>query len=307
MIYGFSSVAPLGPMAAATLSRYFRAAGDARDRPGPRRAAACSATSRRIAMAVTQGMTDTDPQADVRARRVPVRRRPPVRRDEARLRPRAAAAARSAKPGCYLDRIQRLTTALDEPARRTPAVAAGARGHRARRRRARSAFSTSRATPTSPRCARACSSWRTTWAGCRPTNAGTSSRGCSASCWRAARVGVAEVDLACTLNQEHDLDGAFNRRVRARQPGRRRAARRGSRLPGQRRGARAHAARRWSARTRPTCGSRRPTCGTGRSPTTPSCAASPQTSPAWTPSDAQVRALEALARHYVSDRECSTC
>ena len=26
-------------------------------------------------------------------------------------------------------------------------------------------------------------------------------------------VGVTEVDLACTLNQEHDLDGAFNRRV----------------------------------------------------------------------------------------------
>ena len=49
-------------------------------------------------------------------------------------------------------------------------------------------------------------------------------------------VGVAEVDLACTLNQEHDLDGAFNRRVRAGQPGRRRAARRRSRLPGQRRG-----------------------------------------------------------------------
>ena len=28
VIYGFSSAAPLGPIAAATLSRYFRAAGD---------------------------------------------------------------------------------------------------------------------------------------------------------------------------------------------------------------------------------------------------------------------------------------
>ncbi len=56
-------------------------------------------------------------------------------------------------------------------------------------------------------------------------------------------VGVGEVGLACTLNEEQRARRCVQSARAARQPGRRRAARRGSRLPGQCRGTRAHADR----------------------------------------------------------------
>lgn len=65
MIYGFSSSAPLGPAAASTLSRYFQAAGPGEIGNG-------HANSRLLAhfsplgMVVARGMTDADPHADMR-------------------------------------------------------------------------------------------------------------------------------------------------------------------------------------------------------------------------------------------------
>ena len=122
VIYGFSSVAPLGPIAAATLGGYFRS-------NGTREIGQGRASGRLLGhfaphgMTVAQGMTDRDPQAAVRADicrfaddRVP---------DAGKLdfvhqvlqRPMAQARV-------HLDRIQRQAEWFDDPARRTPAVAA---------------------------------------------------------------------------------------------------------------------------------------------------------------------------------------
>jgi hypothetical protein len=65
VIYGFSSAAPLGPTAASTLSRHFQATGTGEIGRG-------HASSRLLAqfapqgMVVTRGMTDADPHADMR-------------------------------------------------------------------------------------------------------------------------------------------------------------------------------------------------------------------------------------------------
>jgi hypothetical protein len=115
-------------------------------------------------------------------------------------------------------------------------------------------------------------------------------------------VGIAEVDLACTLNEEHDLDGAFNRRV----------------APGSLADDVPHAA------VRACLGSAEARARTLEGLLSPKEADvviaqtylrhQPLTDPdelrriadgiaRMAPSDAQVRALEALGRHYVSDRE----
>jgi hypothetical protein len=120
VIYGFSSVAPLGPIAAATLGDYFRAGG-ARD------VGQGTASSRLIShfapfgMTVTQGMTERDPQF---AARQDMCRFVDDRSSDAsklafvhQLLQRETSQAR-----VHLDRIQRHTSALEEPSRRTPDV-----------------------------------------------------------------------------------------------------------------------------------------------------------------------------------------
>jgi len=117
-----------------------------------------------------------------------------------------------------------------------------------------------------------------------------------------ATVGITEVDLACTLNQEHELDGAFNRRV----------------APGSRADDLAHAAVRAclgsaEAHERTLQGLASPAEDDVRiaqaylrhRPLTDATELHQITDrivrmPA---SDAQVRALATLGRHYVSDRE----
>jgi hypothetical protein len=115
-------------------------------------------------------------------------------------------------------------------------------------------------------------------------------------------VGLTEVDLACTLNQEHDLDGAFNRRV----------------VPGGPADDVPHAA------VRACLGSAEAHARTLEGLVSP-IEADVKIAQAYLrhrplddaaelrrvadsiarmpPSDAQVRALEALGRHYVSDRD----
>jgi hypothetical protein len=65
VIYGFSSVAPLGPVAASTLDGYFRAAG-AREIGQRRPSSRLLGQFSPFAMSVTRGITDKDPQANVR-------------------------------------------------------------------------------------------------------------------------------------------------------------------------------------------------------------------------------------------------
>ena len=66
VIYGFSSVAPLGPVAASTLSSYFRSNG-AREIGTGRASKSLLGHFAPFAMTVTQGMTERDPHAAVRA------------------------------------------------------------------------------------------------------------------------------------------------------------------------------------------------------------------------------------------------
>jgi hypothetical protein len=176
VIYGFSSVAPLGPLAAATLSSYFRTNGTreiGQGRPGGRLLGQFAP----YGMTVTQGMTDQDPHADVRH---DVCQFADDRLSDAKKLDfvHQLLQGRMAEARVHLDRIQRYATALDDPARRTPEVAQALAGI----------------------AGEADEQWNELALMLGELQA------------RSA-VGVDEVDLACTLNQEHDLDGAFNRRV----------------------------------------------------------------------------------------------
>ena len=121
-IYGFSSVAPLGPVAAAYLDRYLRAGG-ARDvasgRPDPRITGYFPGHS----LTVTRGLRDGDADADFRADvcRFVDDRLSPARKVEAihRLLERDMAEVRM-----FVDRLERFTASLDERTRQQPDVTA---------------------------------------------------------------------------------------------------------------------------------------------------------------------------------------
>ena len=121
-IYGFSSVAPLGPVAATYLDRYLRAGG-ARDvasgRPDPRITGYFPGHS----LTVTRGLRNGDADADFRADvcRFVDDRLSPARKVEAihRLLGRDMAEVRM-----FVDRLERFTASLNERARQQPDVTA---------------------------------------------------------------------------------------------------------------------------------------------------------------------------------------
>jgi hypothetical protein len=121
-IYGFSSVAPLGPVAATYLDRYLRAGG-ARDvasgRPDPRITGYFPGHS----LTVTRGLRDGDADADFRSDvcRFVDDRLSPARKVEAihRLLERDMAEVRM-----FVDRLERFTASLDERTRQQPDVTA---------------------------------------------------------------------------------------------------------------------------------------------------------------------------------------
>ncbi len=210
VIYGFSSTAPLGPIAASTLNGYFRANGAGeigQGRPSSRLLGHFAP----YAMTVTQGMTDQDPQAAVRR---DVCQFADDRLSDAQrlafihqIMQREMAQAR-----IHLDRIQRYAKTLDDPARQTPEVAQ-ARAEIAGDTAARARFLDFARDADQPAVrARMLKvaldlGWLSEdqrWAELALMLGELQARD---------TVGVTEVDLACTLNQEHDLDGAFNRRV----------------------------------------------------------------------------------------------
>jgi hypothetical protein len=299
VVYGFSSLAPLGPVAASTLSRYFRTTG-AREIAQGHPSGRLLGYFAPYPMSVTQGMTDKDPHAD-------------ARRDMCQFADdRLSDATKLAfvhqllqrhigEARLYLDRIQRLTTALDAQTRQTPAVAQALQDI-ARDATARTRFlAYARAADEPPVRTRLVNlardlgwlsedeRWKELALMLGELQARTT-------------VGVAEVGIACNLNQEHDLDGAFNRRV----------------PPGSQADDVPHAA------VRACLGSAEGRARTLQGLVSPS-EADVQIAQAYLrhrpitdaaelrrvaasiarmdPSDAQVRALEALGRHYVSDRE----
>lgn len=213
VIYGFSSSAPLGPVAGSVLERYFRTGG-AREVGRGRASRSLLGRFAPFSMSAAAGMTDRDPH--IAARRDMCQfaddrlssatklgfvrqllQRPP---GEARL---------------YLDRIQRLTAGLDAAARKAPAVAR-ALDAIASDAPARSRFlDEARASEQPPVRVRLLNVARDL--GWLSQDALWQELALMLGELQARQaVGVPEVNLACSLNQEHELDGAFNRRV---QPG----------------------------------------------------------------------------------------
>lgn len=299
VIYGFSSVAPLGPIAASNLNAYFRAGGAAEIGQGR--------TSRRLlgqfapfAMTATQGMTDQDPHAAVRhdvCQFADERLSDTTRLEFVhQLLQREMAQAR-----VHLDRIQRFARSLDDPARQTPEVAQ-ARALIAADTDTRERFLAFARDADLPAVrARMLKlagdlGWLSTeerWGELARMLGELQSR---------ASLGLTEVDLACTLNQAHELDGAFTASAAPGRPvddvahaavraclGSEEA--RGRTLEGlvSPREAEVEIARAY-LRHRPI------TDATELRGLAEAVARMP-------PSDAQVRALEALGRHYVADRQ----
>ena len=206
-IYGFSSVAPLGPAAAANLSRYFQSGiGDvASGRPTSRLPGYFPGHS----LTVTAGLNEADPQASYRGDfcRLSGDRLPPAAkldfvhqilgRDMAEVR-------------IFLDRIEKYVTSLSEADRATPAVAqaldAIAGDEPARSRYLE--FTRSAESPAQRvrmlKLARSlgwlsADDWR---AETLRTIADTFARG---------SISPADVDLACAQNRTHALDGEADR------------------------------------------------------------------------------------------------
>lgn len=212
VIYGFSSVAPLGPIAASVLERYLRSGG-AREVGQGRASSRLLAQFSPFAMTVTQGMTERDPHAAVRR---DVCRFADERLSDTdklgfvhQLLQRPVSQTR-----VHLDRIQRYAKALEQPARRTPeaalalAVIAGDDSTRA------SFLEFARDADEPAVRARLLTlardlGWLTPqarWLELALMLGELQAR---------SVVGVTEVDLACTLNREHELDGAFGSAERA--------------------------------------------------------------------------------------------
>ena len=299
VIYGFSSTAPLGPTAGATLERYFRGGGGreigrGRVSPGLLRAFAP------FSMASAAGMTDKDPH--IQARRDMCQFADDRLSDATRLGfvhellQRPAGEAR-----LYLDRIQRLTTSLDEQVRRAPPVARALEAienDAAARTRFLALARGAEQPPVRVRLVNVARDLGWLSSGERWQELASMLGELQAR----KEVDVPEVDLACSLNHERDLDGAFSRRV----------------APGGPSDDVAHAAMRAclgseEGRARTLAGLVSPKEADVRvaqaylrhRPITDSAELRRVAADIadMDPGEAQVRALETLARHYVSDRE----
>ena len=207
VIYGFSSTAPVGPVAGTSLTRYFRANGDreiASRRPSMRLLDAFAA----FGMSVATGITDRDPHADARA-------------DMCQFADdRLSTATKLAfvhqilqrhigEARLHLDRIQRLTASLDEHVRHQPTVVQALEDiGRDAGARARFLGYARDAEEPSVRQRLIDLARDVGWLSERER------REEQAQMLRAllARdsVGVPEVDLTCSLNQDLQLDGLFN-------------------------------------------------------------------------------------------------
>ena len=154
VIYGFSSVAPLGPTAAGILNRYFQTAGTseiATGRPSARLLGQFAAHS----LTVTRGMTDADPHAGVRRDVCQFADDRILDCAEDRFRSPAPATADAGSADVHgPDRSIR--RGLDEGERQDRDDRDGAGGDRAGRRRRARAISRLRGTRTRRRCACRC-------------------------------------------------------------------------------------------------------------------------------------------------------
>ncbi len=298
-IYGFSSKAPLGPIAASTLERYFRSGG-AREVGHGRASRSLVRHFSVFGLSVAPGVTERDPHIQARRdicqfedERVPdasklafvheILQRPTP---EARL---------------YLDRIQRLTARLDDEARGQPEVAR-VLDRIGRDTKARARFiEDARESEQPPARTRLLNvAHELGWLSLEQLRRELVLM--LTELQARPQVGVPEVNLACQLNRHRELDGRYTQAAPASGPGDGvgHAAMRaclGS-AEGRERTVNALLSEREGdvqiaqayLRHRPIHDEgelRRLADGIAR----------------MSPGDAQVRALEALGRHYLSDRE----
>ena len=206
VIYGFSSVAPLGPVAAAVLDGHFRSRGT-QDTGRGRASPGLLARFAPFSMSVAAGTTERDPQAPVResvCRFVDDRLTDAERLGFVhRLLDQDMAQAR-----VHLDRIRRFTQALEDPLRQTAEVAQ-ALDLLAADTDTRSRFLAFARDADQP----AVRARMLKVAGQLGWLSDTQRRHeltlMLDQVLARSSAGPTELDLACTLNQEQDLDGAF--------------------------------------------------------------------------------------------------
>jgi hypothetical protein len=205
-IYGFSSVAPLGPTAGGILNRYFQAAGTSEigtGRVSPRMLGQFSAHS----LTVTRGMSDADPLAG-------------VRRDVCQFADDRASVANRVdfihallqrpmpEVRMFMDRIERFVVTLNDQDRGDPAIdAALARLMSDERARTRYLASAREADPAALRARMLDLARNLGWLSAQEHRAEIAQLFDDLL----ARDGIsaAEVDLACTLNTDHAFDGLY--------------------------------------------------------------------------------------------------
>jgi hypothetical protein len=206
VIYGFSSVAPLGPLAASTLERHFRAGG-ARDVGQGRVSSRLLGQFSQFGMTATRGMTDQDPNAAVRR---DVCQFADERLSDAdklgfvhQLLQRPVSQTR-----VHLDRIQRFAKTLEDPLRRT-AQTSDALARIAADGSTRASFLAFARDADEP-AVRARLLALAHDLGWLSDEERWDELGLMLGQLQ-ARPGLSatEMNLACTLNQQHDLDGAY--------------------------------------------------------------------------------------------------
>lgn len=216
VIYGFPSAAPLGPVAARTLNRYLSTAGQ-RDIARGRLSASLLQYFAPFAMSSTVGVTDGDPRSQARQ---DVCQFADVRLSEASKVEFAHRLLQRPLGDIYqhLDRIQRLMASLAKQTQQAPEVAKAMRDIAGDVRSRARFLEQARATTHSPLRVRLIDiAHRLGWLSADQR-------------WQELRLmlgelaarrdlGVQDVDLACSLNATRDLEGAlFNQRLAANRP-----------------------------------------------------------------------------------------
>jgi len=210
VIYGFSASAPMGPIGGATLERFFRADG-ARDVGQGRASSRLLGYFSPFGMAVAQGITAQDPGIQSRV-------------DMCQFADERLTTATKlsfvhellqqhvGEARLQLDRIQRLTATLDETTRREPAVAAVLKDI-ARDEDARERFLDYARQADQPAAqVRMLNVARDVgWLSEEERHDELSAM--LREVQARMPLGVPEVNFVCTLNEDRQLDGAINRRI----------------------------------------------------------------------------------------------
>jgi hypothetical protein len=212
-LYGFASLAPLGPIAGQTLDAYFRAGGP-REVGDERRNSRLLAAFAPVGLAFASGVTPQEPQAA-------------VRRDVCQfIDPRIAAAERvgavhrllqrsMGEVQMHLERIERLLTDLDDTTRSTPEVARRLESI-ALDIGARQRFMAHLGDSREPEARVKLLGLARELGWIDEERRWQQLALMLAELLERRELGVREVDLACTLNQTQDLEGSHGRRLATR-------------------------------------------------------------------------------------------